>query len=156
MNVGHGHGGGHEHVGGGASGRGRAHAHEGLQPTVCVLRRELDLVHSRGGEAIEELVRAFVRDFAADLVAAGCVLIGHVKGAVEDGAGGVLYFNTTGVAATPMVRGRLSGLPRRLTMNAIVFGIAEDEVERVALQALRRRLGEVVSDGDPQPEAGSA
>lgn len=152
MNAGH----GHECVGGREPGRGPAHAHEGLQPTVYVLGRELNPVHRRGGEAIEELVRAFVRDFAADLVAAGCVLIGHVKGAVEDGAGGVLYFNTTGVATTPMVRGRLSELPKRLTMNAIVFGIAEDEVERVALQALRRRLGEVVSGGDPQPEADSA
>lgn len=118
-----------------------AHGHDGPLPTVYVLRRELDLSAWRGGDGAPEAVAAFARDFRDGLAAAGCVLIGHIKGVIEDDSGGALYFNVTRFTGAPVLRGGVAGAPARLTLNAIVFGIAHGDVERAALTALERRLG---------------
>lgn len=112
-----------------------------LQPTVFVLETTVDLSVLPEAQ-IRTALTAFITAFLDDLSDRGCRLVGHVKGAVCDAAG-CLYFNATSFRGGVQLSG---GLPRgsedcRLTLNAIVYTIEHEEVERAAQAALHQCLG---------------
>lgn len=132
-------------------------ADEGPHPTVVALRESFEIAAGLNATAIETALEAFANDVVARLAAAGCRLIGHIKGVLAPLEGGGLYFNVTGftggVALKGVWRGGATGggdaaagraVTAQLTLNAIVFGIGAGELERLArdaLPALRASLG---------------
>lgn len=117
-------------------------AEAGPQPSVYTLQTDVGLGRWHGPDEIRRVLTAFVTGFVAALEAGGCRLIGHVKGALETASGGCLYFNVTSFAGEVATRGALGGGGDacRLTLNAIVFGIDQADVERAAVQALEEHV----------------
>jgi hypothetical protein len=64
-------------------------------------------------------------------MAAGCVLVGHIKGALESAAGRRLMFSVISATEVPHWSGNLcEPVPKlRVTLNVIVFGVTDQEVQ---------------------------
>jgi hypothetical protein len=118
------------------------HAHEGLrysvagaEPAVYAGRTRLSLDPAMSGAGVRADLEAFVRALASRLVADGCVLIGHVKGALDAGEQGRLAFSLTSVGDEPRWTGTLSGQVELLdvTLNVIVFGVTDTSTRDAVL-----------------------
>ena len=125
MSDGHEHSDGHGHDG--------AHDHHHdlrfltgeAQPEVFAASAELDFGAPVSQAAVEAAVAAFLKRLGGGLAAAGCVLVGHIKGVVTAEDGDELEFSLTRLDAGPRFGGRLGAAARRadLTLNVIVFGV---------------------------------
>lgn len=97
-------------------------------------------VTSRSPDPLPELVREFLTDYAKALEAAGCSMVGHVKGVVEDGESPPLFFSITSLEGEPQLKG--GPLAQRkgftLSMTAIVSGVEEEELSRLLEETLAR------------------
>ncbi len=114
-------------------------------PVVCAWQRELSLDDARP-QTSGQLVHA-VRSFLAGLLPAlrerGCSLIGHVKGMVDAGDAGRVFFSVTSFDGAPSIKGELERPIDccRLTVNVIVFGSDEQRVGDAVLEAAGGHLG---------------
>ena len=118
--------GGHEH---------HAHDHRhdlrylagGAQPEVFAATAALTFVPPVGQAGVEAAVRELLRRLSPALVAACCVLVGHIKGVVATN-GDELEFSVTRLDGEPRFAGALNGAVRhaRLTLNVIVFGVTAE------------------------------
>jgi hypothetical protein len=98
----------------------------GAQPEVFAAVADLVFPPPSSQAAVEAVLRAFLDRLSAALAAAGCVLVGHIKGVV--GAGDEqLEFSLTTLAGVPRFAGTLPPDTRSvaLTLNVIVFGVGE-------------------------------
>jgi hypothetical protein len=109
---------------------GRPHDHDlrylshEAQPEVFAAVAGLSFRAPAGRPELENVVRAFLGRLCPALVAAGCVLIGHIKGvvALDDGE---LEFSLTTLDGEPRFGGclRTASDHAFLTVNVIVFGV---------------------------------
>ena len=135
------------------------HEHElrylsgGAQPEVFAATAALDFGRPASQAAVESAVAAFLGRLGAALAAAGCILVGHIKGVVTAEGGDELEFSLTRVDADPRFGGTLATATRRadLTLNVIVFGVDAEALPGLVTGAW--------ADGDPSAawrEAGAA
>jgi hypothetical protein len=108
------------------------HAHDDLryfsheaQPKVFAAAADLTFDAPAGRPELEHVVRAFLGRLCPALAAAGCVLVGHIKGVVTGEGETELGFSLTRLAGEPRFAGDLAGPMRRatVTVNVIVFGV---------------------------------
>jgi hypothetical protein len=69
----------------------------------------------------------------------GCTLIGHIKGQLDAGENGTLFFGLTTFNGPPRFKGEIKGsiIRAELTINIIVYGIIEESVENLFKKAFR-------------------
>lgn len=115
------------------------------QPTVYAMRRTLTLPGPRSETELRAGVDAFLAEFTRSLRGQGCSLIGHIKGILEAGAKGHLFFSVTSFGKRTRFKGGLTGEFEKidLTLNVIVYGVGSGEIERLAAEGLREYVGEV-------------
>ena len=79
---------------------------------------------------VEAAVRAFLGRLSPALAAAGCVLVGHIKGVVTGDGEDELEFSLTTLEGEPRFYCSLPGTKNRavLTVNVIVFGVPVPEL----------------------------
>lgn len=108
---------GHEHLG---------HVPDAASPAVYAARAGLLFDPPARSDDVEQALTRFLAALSSALSAAGCTLVGHIKGAVS-GADGDLTFHLTGLGAAPAIAGGHAGTVSRaaLTLNVIVFGVDE-------------------------------
>jgi hypothetical protein len=99
----------------------------GAQPQVFAATAALAFAPPTGQAGVEAAVREFLRRLTPALAAAGCVLVGHIKGVVATD-GDELEFSLTRLDGLPGFAGTVSGAVRhaRLTLNVIVFGVTAE------------------------------
>ena len=119
MNADHQHGRGHE-----AHDDLRYFTHE-AQPEVFAATAALTAAAAADQAAVEAAVRAFLGRLSPALAAAGCVLVGHIKGVIAGASGEELEFSLTSLGGEPRFGGALSTpvTHAELTLNVIVFGV---------------------------------
>jgi hypothetical protein len=114
--------------------RGRVHSHDGLrltctgaEPVVFAGRADLTLSPAAGRAALRGQVADVLAELNERLEAAGCTLVGHVKGSLDAAERGRLQFNVTALRGRASFHGDVQGDVQRavLTLNVIVFGIGE-------------------------------
>ena len=118
----------------------------GADPQVFAAAADLSWSVPAGRTEIEEVVRAFLDRLSHALAAAGCVLVGHIKGVVTGDGQNELQFSLTRLAGEPRFAGDLAGPLQQatVTINVIVFGVD------------RRVLPGLVTGAWPQEMAGAA
>jgi hypothetical protein len=96
----------------------------GAQPEVLAGTAGLTFDPPVAQAGVEAAVREFLRRLSPALAAAGCVLVGHIKGVVV-ADGDELEFSLTRLDGIPRFSGTLDGaVPHAaLTLNVIVFGV---------------------------------
>ena len=126
--------GAHGHEGGDRSGE---HAHDDLrylgaggQPAVFAARGDVSFTPALPDAAVKARVGAFLRGLADELAAAGCTLVGHIKGHLDGAGRGHLAFSLTSLTGEPRWVGSLREPAARLevTINVIVFGVSDSAV----------------------------
>jgi hypothetical protein len=131
------------------AGHGHNHGHDlryisaGAQPEVAAAEADLLFPGPAGQAELKATLSAFLSRLTADLAAAGCLLVGHIKGVVvagdeeAAGDGDELAFSLTHLDGTPRFTGGLRGDGRafRLTLNVIVFGVDVDALPGIVTGA---------------------
>jgi hypothetical protein len=122
----------------------QAHRHDelsylppGTQPVVHAVRADVAYMPPAAAAAVAAGLEAFVRKLRDELAAAGCVLVGHVKGTLDCTGHGGLTFSLTSLDGEPRVAASLRGDldAAVLTLNVIVFGVAEDALPALVSDA---------------------
>jgi hypothetical protein len=123
------------------------HEHEAREAAVFALRVDLDA--PAAGAELRERLTAFVAQLAAELQRLGCPLIGHIKGAVDAGDAGVLYFSATSFVRRPDYRGELLATATRatFTVNVIAYGVREQAIGAAVRDGLAAHLARPTSFG---------
>ncbi|MGW8320262.1 MAG: hypothetical protein ACWGSD_01785 [Thermodesulfobacteriota bacterium] len=114
------------------------------QPTAYALQGTLTLPNPWLEAALRSGVEAFLAELTCALREKGCTLIGHIKGMLETGDKGHLFFSVTSFEQRPRFKGELSGEYEKidLTLNVIVYGVGSDAIEQFVADGLRKHLGE--------------
>jgi len=105
---------------------------------VSVSMRKVIALRSEG--PLLELVREYLADYAKALDAAGCSMVGHIKGVIEDGESPPLFFSITSLEGEPQLKGGplVQGKDFTLSMTSIVSGVEEEELSRLLEDTLAR------------------
>ena len=127
----------HEHAGGHAHDRDLRYFSHEAQPEVFAATADLTFPSPLDPDQVEAAVRAFLGRLSLALAAAGCVLVGHVKGVVTDVDENELGFSLTTLEGEPRFDGSLPDTTDRavLTVNVIVFGVPVSELPGVVIGA---------------------
>jgi hypothetical protein len=120
----------HEHAGGHAHDHDLRYFSHEAQPEVFAAAADLTFPSPLDPDQVEAAVRAFLGRLCPALAAAGCVLVGHIKGVVSGDGEDELEFSLTRLAGEPRFAGGLAGLLQRatVTVNVIVFGVPVSEL----------------------------
>jgi hypothetical protein len=118
------------------------------QPTAYALQSTLSLPGPLSETDLRKGVDAFLAELTRSLREQGCRLIGHIKGILETGDKGHLFFSVTSFEQRTRFKGELTGVPEKmdLTLNVIVYGVGSGDVEQLVVGGLRKHLGEVAHD----------
>jgi hypothetical protein len=110
----------------------------GILPAVYALSGPLSLGAGRSEEEIRSAVDSFLLDLTASLRGHGCSLIGHIKGILEAGENGHLFFSVTSFEERTRFKGALSGRCHKmdLALNVIVYGVDEERINELVLTGL--------------------
>ncbi|MBN2026655.1 MAG: hypothetical protein JW854_07860 [Actinobacteria bacterium] len=89
---------------------------------------------------LPQLVRYCLADYAKALEAAGCIMVGHIKGVIEDAESPPLFFSITSLTGEPQLKGGPVHRDNDLTliMTVIVSGVEEEELSRLLENTLAR------------------
>lgn len=111
---------------------------EGNKPAVYALRGQLSLGADWSEEQIRSALDSFLLDLTFSLRKHGCSLIGHIKGILEAGENGHLFFSVTSFEQRARFKGALSGRYEKmnLTLNVIVYGVEEEKIKELVLTGL--------------------
>jgi len=128
----------HDHVDDGEAAHSAGHSHAdlncfapGTEPVVFAAVARVSPAPAATSGELRAAVDSFVLALVDQLVAAGCVLVGHIKGALESAVGDRLAFSVTSATEAPRWSGKL-GEPVaefRVTLNVIVFAVTDEEVQ---------------------------
>ena len=118
------------------------------QPTAYALQSTLSLPGPLSETDLRKGVDAFLAELTRSLREQGCRLVGHIKGILEAGDKGHLFFSVTSFEQRTRFKGGLTGIAEKLdfTLNVIVYGVGSERIERLVLEGLREHLGEVAHD----------
>jgi hypothetical protein len=120
-----------------------SHVPDAARPAVYAARAAVAFDPPVHGDQLESVVSKFFAALAGELAAAGCTLVGHIKGTIEAPGRGDLAFHATILGARPAVTGGLAGLAADavLTVNVIVFGVDEQALPALVRDAWSRASG---------------
>jgi len=123
--------------------------HGDLQPTAYARKGRILLAKEMSNTQLQARAETFLSDLTRSLRKEGCRLIGHIKGILEAGDQGRLFFSATSFDQRPRHKGGLTGDFEKVdfTLNVIVYGVGTEAIETLVLAGLRRHLGEVVQEG---------
>jgi hypothetical protein len=118
----------HEHL---------SHVPDAAAPAVYAVRALLDFDPPAHAERVEEVVTQVFSLLSPALAAAGCTLVGHIKGTIAAPGRGDLAFHLTTLSAAPALTGGFAGLvsTATLTINVIVFGVDEQDLPAIVRDA---------------------
>jgi hypothetical protein len=127
----------HEHAGGHAHDHDLRYFSHEAQPEVFAATADLTFPSPHNSSQVEAAVRAFLGRLSPALAAAGCALVGHIKGVVTGDGEDELEFSLTTLEGEPRFDGSLPGTKDRavLTVNVIVFGVPVSELPGVVTGA---------------------
>lgn len=110
----------------------------GNQPVVYALSGQLSSVAGWSEEEIRSAVDSFLLDLTVSLRGHGCRLIGHIKGILEAGENGHLFFSVTSFEQRTRFKGTLSGRCHKmdLALNVIVYGVDGERINELVLTGL--------------------
>lgn len=113
-------------------------------PTACSTQIVLDFDNQIQAAEIQKSLDLFLTDLTSFLQEKGCKLIGHIKGLLDAGERGQLFFSITSFNENPRYKGEIGGeIPvATLSINAIVYGIGEGPVEQAIQECLRKQFAE--------------
>lgn len=111
---------------------------KGIQPAVYALRGQLISGAGWSEEEIRSAVDSFLIDLTVSLRRHGCRLIGHIKGILNAGENGHLFFSITSFEQRARFKGVLSGRGQKidLTLNVIVYGVDGEKINELVLTGL--------------------
>ena len=106
-------------------------------------------VTPRSAVPLTEIVREYLSDYLKTLGAAGCVMVGHIKGVMEEGASQPLFFSVTSLGGEPQLKGGplAEGKDLTLSMTAIVSGLDEEVLSRLLEDSLAKYFVSGTEDG---------
>jgi hypothetical protein len=118
----------HEHL---------SHVPDAAAPAVYAARAHLVFDPPAHADRVEEAVEHFFSVLSPALAAAGCTLVGHIKGVIAAPGRGDLAFHLTTLTAAPAFTGGHAGLVAQatLTINVIVFGVDEPTLPAIVQDA---------------------
>lgn len=127
-----------------------------LRPTAYAWKGMLVLARKLSNAELQERADSFLSGLTRSLAEEGCRLIGHIKGILEAGDKGQLFFSTTSFDRRPRHKGGLTGSFEKIdfTLNVIVYGVGMEKIEELVLAGLCRHLGEIFpknQEGPPPP-----
>lgn len=110
----------------------------GTQPAVYALRGQLISGAGWSEEEIRSALDSFLLDLTVSLRGHGCSLIGHIKGILEAGENGHLFFSVTSFEEQTRFKGALAGSCQKmnLTLNVIVYGVDGERINELVLTGL--------------------
>jgi hypothetical protein len=113
------------------------HLPAGSTPAVFAGCADVAFAPPLHADQLEQAVSRFYAALSVGLVAAGCSLVGHVKGAFALGGHGDLAFHATTLTAEPALTGGFAGMAKDavLTVNVIVFGVDEQALPDLVVGA---------------------
>ena len=111
-------------------------------PTACSTQIVLEFENQIQAAEIQKSLDTFLSELSSFLQENGCKLIGHIKGLLDAGERGQLFFSITSFNENPRYKGEIGGeIPEAtLSINAIVYGIGEEPVEREIQEQLKRQF----------------
>ncbi|MBT4518793.1 MAG: hypothetical protein HOC23_02210 [Halieaceae bacterium] len=115
------------------------HEHTYETASAFAGQRHLSFLEPMPIANIKEAISNLVLELTRALEVQGCTIIGHIKGRVDAGSSGSLFFNTTQFAVAPRFRGELQEpvLRAELAINIIVYGVTEAQIDRAFENSLR-------------------
>ncbi len=108
-------------------------------PTACSMQVALEFGTRMEEAGVRTRMDAFLAGLTDFLRDNGCRLIGHIKGLLDAGDSGQLFFSVTSFKESPRYKGGIDGeiAEAELSMNVIVYGVEEELVSR----AIHEQLG---------------
>ena len=115
------------------------------RPAACAQRGTIALRAACSEEELRAAVGAFLADLTRFLREEGCELIGHIKGMLEAGDKGHLFFSVTSFEEEVRFKGGLTGDLTKVdfSLNVIVYGVDGERISPAVLQGLQKHFGEV-------------
>ena len=113
-------------------------------PTACSTHLALELGTQMRAAEIQIRIELFLSGLTDFLRENGCTLIGHIKGLLDAGNGGQLFFSVTSFNDGIRYKGGLAGEAEEATLwiNVIVYGVAQEPIERAIHEQLRKQFPE--------------
>lgn len=110
----------------------------GTQPAVYALNGQLSFPEGWSEEQIMSVVDSFLFDLTISLKRHGCSLIGHIKGILDAGENGHLFFSITSFEERTRFKGALSGRSQKIDMalNVIVYGVDGEKIRELVMTGL--------------------
>ena len=110
-----------------------------IKPAVYALQEWLSFGVYRSEDQIRDALDSFLNNLTVSLKNNGCKLIGHIKGMLDAGENGHLFFSVTSFEQRAQFKGSLSGKCEKinLTLNVIVFGVDEETIKELVLNGLK-------------------
>lgn len=98
-------------------------------------------------EEVFRRVDMLFEDVTTALEREGCRFIGHIKALLDAGDVGQIFFSVTRFGQEPRRKGKLEGGVANgcLTINVIVPDVSQETVEKITLEALKRRFDSEMS-----------
>lgn len=114
------------------------------RPSACARRGSLALRVPCSEKELRVALDGFLGDLTGFLREQGCRLIGHIKGMLEAGEKGHLFFSVTSFEEEARYKGGLTGELTEVdfTVNVIVYGVDTEKIDPAVLEGLRRHFGE--------------
>jgi hypothetical protein len=96
----------------------------------------------RSAVPLIEIVKEYLSDYLIALDAAGCGMVGHIKGVMEDGGSPPLFFSVTSLGGESQFKGGplAEGKDLTLSMTTIVSGLDEEVLSRLLEDSLARHF----------------
>ena len=113
-----------------------SHQHEDAQPVVLAQQKTLAFNPPISEPELRKKTDSFLSAFTRSLAKQGCELIGHVKGLLDAGGAGRLFFSVTSFEQAPRYKGGLSDVVSKVTLeiNVIVYGVETAGVQKAVLE----------------------
>ncbi len=114
-----------------------SHLPDSARPAVFAARAGVTFDPPAGADELEAVVARFLAAVRDGLAAAGCTLVGHIKGALATPGRGDLAFHLTALTSEPSLSGGGAGpaIAATLTLNVIVFGVDEQVLPGIVARA---------------------
>jgi hypothetical protein len=108
-----------------------------MEPAVFAARAKVVFAPLAPPDEVRAQVEAFLHELGDALTAAGCTLVGHVKGTLDGAALGRLSFSMTSLRQDGRVSATLTDKlgAAELTLNVIVFGIPDTALFGIVTRA---------------------
>jgi hypothetical protein len=118
-----------------------------LHLSTAAIARELNFNKPMGQKEVIRRINKLFNDVTTALEIERCRFIGHIKALLDTSDVGQIYFSVTRFGQKPRRKGMLDGglTNGYLTINVIVPDVSQETVEKITLEALKRRFPSDIS-----------